>query len=296
MGERNMFDGDFGELVQAGDERSIEGFTRHFVLNKLRRSKVLLFRGFGCTTEEFVRFSDGIGSSFLTYQGGAYLREKVAGQESVFSVTGGTTLKMAIPPHGEMHYKGQKPALLWFFCETPPVEQGETTLFDGEALFGALRAETKAFFLAHKLLYLRSYSRETWPGIFHVQEIEQAQPFFERNGIDWDVDAAGNVTTRYLSSAVLRDAAGQPHFVNNILPVWFQERSGLNASLVRTEDGSPLPGDIIEELLRVSERLMIKIAWQTGDLLLIDNFRVMHGRTAICDDRRNILVRMSESE
>ncbi len=53
-------------------------------------------------------------------------------------------------------------------------------------------------------------------------------------------------------------------------------------------DGSELPGWLLAELERVTEEVTEDIEWQDGDLALIDNTRVMHGRRAIEDTDRTI--------
>jgi alpha-ketoglutarate-dependent taurine dioxygenase len=77
------------------------------------------------------------------------------------------------------------------------------------------------------------------------------------------------------------------------LPVIAQEYvQGLQSSIVRFEDGLKIPDDVIFELKDVTDKLTLPIAWQKGDILMIDNTRLLHGRKSFSDNQREIYVRM----
>ena len=48
----------------------------------------------------------------------------------------------------------------------------------------------------------------------------------------------------------------------------------------------------MSELNEIAERITIEISWQKGDILMIDNTRIMHGRRAFYDDQRDIYTRL----
>ena len=85
----------------------------------------------------FVDFTRSITPNFINYSGGAYPRDPIDGDNTVLSVTGNRQA-FAVPLHGEMFYTKSRPAVLWFFCSTPPEADGETTVCDG--IRGPLRA------------------------------------------------------------------------------------------------------------------------------------------------------------
>jgi hypothetical protein len=57
-------------------------------------------------------------------------------------------------------------------------------------------------------------------------------------------------------------------------------------------DGSPVTADEIEEIREIAERSTHEINWQDGDIAILDNTRVMHGRRAIADANRNLFIGM----
>jgi alpha-ketoglutarate-dependent taurine dioxygenase len=48
----------------------------------------------------------------------------------------------------------------------------------------------------------------------------------------------------------------------------------------------------MSELNAIAEKITAEINWQKGDILMVDNTRIMHGRRAFVDDKRNIYIRL----
>ena len=90
----------------------------------------------------------------------------------------------------------------------------------------------------------------------------------------------------------MRSANGD-WFINSILTFAAQEYiGGSTESQVRWCDGREIDRAILLEVKNVSDRLTLAHAWQPGDLIMVDNTRVMHGRRSFNDDQRNIVVRL----
>jgi hypothetical protein len=58
-------------------------------------------------------------------------------------------------------------------------------------------------------------------------------------------------------------------------------------------DGSPIEPEVLDQLRALYERFTVSFAWQKGDVLLLDNMAVAHGR-APYEGARKILVGMAE--
>lgn len=268
---------------------------RKEVLETLEQEKYIIFKNQVNSSEEFLEFSNSIGNDFVSYKGGAYVREKVKKEnDTLLSVTGGSGMKMAIPMHGEMHYKRIKPPLLWFCCISAPISNGETTLCDAETLYQELSAKTKDFFQNNRIQYIREYEEEKWKNIFQVENIMEAIPFFESNGLEFEMGEGNQLTTKYFYPANHESINGKKCFINNILPIIAQEEMGMEGNIVRLENGNRIPNEVIKEIENIIDDITIPIKWEKGDVVLIDNFRVMHGRNKITCDNRQIIVRMSD--
>jgi len=57
---------------------------------------------------------------------------------------------------------------------------------------------------------------------------------------------------------------------------------------------SPIPKDGLNLITQLSEDFTYDLDWQDGDVVLIDNYRVMHGRRPYKGDRkRQVLVALA---
>lgn len=53
-----------------------------------------------------------------------------------------------------------------------------------------------------------------------------------------------------------------------------------------------MTGDEIEQIRALAKEVTHEINWQDGDIAILDNTRVMHGRRAIADANRNLFIGM----
>ncbi|HEX2252875.1 MAG TPA: TauD/TfdA family dioxygenase [Thermoanaerobaculia bacterium] len=58
-------------------------------------------------------------------------------------------------------------------------------------------------------------------------------------------------------------------------------------------DGSPIEPEVLDHLREIYRRETVAFPWQRGDLLVLDNMLVAHGRAAFEGSRR-VLVGMAE--
>ncbi|MFJ2902610.1 TauD/TfdA family dioxygenase [Streptomyces sp. NPDC087212] len=58
-------------------------------------------------------------------------------------------------------------------------------------------------------------------------------------------------------------------------------------------DGSPVPAAYVTHVQETGLRLAVDVGWNAGDLLLVDNVLVGHGRRPFTGPRR-VLVAMSD--
>lgn len=283
----------FGTLLLSTKCSSIFSLDRDEVINLFKSSNLLLFRSFNVNTDKFKAFTELFSTNFMAYIGGAYNREMIKGDKTLLSVTG-HRLSFAVPPHGEMYYKKNKPQLIWFYCATPPLKDGETTVGDGAEIYEELSDSTKKLFSTKRLKYIRNYPKEIWKEIYQTDDLRVVKKICDEEDISLRVDQETYaIATEYLCSAVVQSRReSHPIFINNILPVVEQELQGKQASLVRFEDNSKIPDAVIDELKEVTDRLMKPIQWQTGDILMIDNTRLLHGRRSFSDNQRDIYVRL----
>lgn len=295
------FDPQFGTILEPQSETSLAELDFDQVVAEYKSAGMLMFRSYGASLEEFEQLTDRFTSQFMNYQGGGYKRRVInqGGDQSIMSVNYDVGKKkqgmFALPIHGEMYYIKQRPTAMWFYCVHPAAEDGETTVCEGGEVYERLRPETKALFERQKLRYIRDYQEADWVKRFQTECLDEVEQFCRENDLHADIDRSQRtVHTEYLYPAVITHRfTNKPIFINNIMPVVWQERNGKKTNIVRLEDGSPIPDEVVAEIKEVTDRLTRKIPWQKGDVALVDNERIMHGRNSFQDDNRELYSRMA---
>lgn len=288
----DRFPGPYGRIV-LGAGRDLSSLTPEEVMAAFREHRVLLLRGFAAAdVAGFKALTSAMAGDFVDYRGGSFKREKIQGDPTLLSVTSAEQ-RSSIPFHGEMYYKRVRPSVLWFYCDQPPARLGETTVCDGRELYRALSARTRALLEEQPLLYRVNYTPEGLRAIFESDDLGEIRRRCAEDGVALHVDGQ-RCHTEFEGPAVHRDGGGEPCVINNILPMALAELLlRRRERQVRRRDGRRLPIGVVLELLVKSHRLGLAVPWQRGDVLMIDNRTVMHGRRRIADPARRILVRMS---
>jgi alpha-ketoglutarate-dependent taurine dioxygenase len=282
------------KLITAEKGENIFSLNRDQIVSEFKQKGALLFRGFNIDPEAFCQFSETLGKDFDDYKGGAFAGEKKNKDGTLLSVTGGTKQKFGIPLHGEMYYQHAPPKLLWFYCKTPPLKHGETTVCNGGDLFDALKPETKKIFMNNDLFYYRRYSRKSWQGIFGSDKIVEIRDYLEANNQSMENVLKNSFVTSYKSKAVFTNHLGRCIFINNIMVMVLIDFVASYFVRVRLNENKRIPLLAYIDVLMSSHKLTYRHQWQKGDILLIDNTTVMHGRKRIRDNKRDIYVRLSD--
>src|SRR5829696_8230355 len=197
-----------------------------------------------------------------------------------------------MPLHRELHHTHVVPELLWFYCITPPVSQGETTFGDGRKILAELPASSRRAFEEREILYRRNYAPAVWQYVYHTDKISDVEAFCRANHIDLVVHPDGAISTSYRTSAIFRTPDGDS-FINNILTFAAMEYiRGSSESQVRWANNEEIERATLLEVNAVAERVTTAHVWQPGDAMMLDNTRVMHGRRGFNDDQRNIVIRL----
>jgi hypothetical protein len=66
----------------------------------------------------------------------------------------------------------------------------------------------------------------------------------------------------------------------------FRERVGGEPMQCTWGDGAEIPAEVMRSVRRAIDAETVRFDWQRGDLLLLDNFRVGHGREPFAGERR----------
>ncbi len=280
----------------------IEALSESWLLEELDQHGALLFRGFDVDRDCFHRFAGRFNKVFVTQPYGD--RASYDDQPGLQSVPLG---KSALGPHFEWGSSPFRPDLLWFCCETPARQGGETTLFDGSEVFKHLSSESRRRLTEQAVLVRDFFPLPIFKRILDsdmARAVLGAEPLRRLSELPHlalkGVTADNRLVIESRLSAVSRKPGRPPALRHNLIAGHSNHFESLgarvgHADVVLWEDGSPLDDSIIEDIQRACRAVRLDVRWQAGDVLMIDNNWVMHGRNAWDGSPREIVTLASIS-
>lgn len=252
----------------------------------------------GASLQKFEQLSDALMAPIVHPVTGLG-REAISEDGTTSTVNPGQDF---IPLHREGAYSPAAPDILMFYCDTPPSNGGETILCDGVVLREELSNDARAFVDGAILKWRWWQPAESWraklgtedkaEALERLDELQAYLPPYERLEAEFDGDT---LRGSFLTPAVIPTRSGDAAaFCNSVLAYYnqggrdFFGESGLELSLL---DDSAFPDNVLHELHAAAERVTQPVNWKKGDIVVVDNIRVMHGRRAF-GGRRRIFVRM----
>lgn len=267
---------------------------------------LLLFRGFAASPARMRAFSERFSTGYNVLSPGRPMRATEAGFVQV--VDPGME---AVELHRENGFFPLQPDLVWFCCGTPARAGGQTTYCDGVELWDALSPATRALFEARQVVGCAhdvpvahfqailgpDATVEMAAGLLDAMHGAIPQLNARVRGLEargwYTLNPEGTFEIRFACSAVIgARRSGRLAFASH-LPLYLASmraaRHGRGFPISATfEDGDPIPAGVVEEVMSRSAACTGEIAWQAGDLAMVDNSRYMHGRRAFDDPGREL--------
>ena len=274
-----------GQQIINQDDKSILEIDREKIISLFKEYGILLFRGFTADTGIFREFSNLFSNNFLDYACGAFNRRVINDDKTILSVN---DFQTEIKLHGEMYYQKNIPLMLWFFCANPAAKNGETTVCDGRQFFAELSNSTKELFSQKQLKFTAKMNQEEWQRKYKTDDVNELKEICQKNDTHLTIYEDQSIPIQYICPVVIPSRCGKYQiFINSLLP-----GMQLNPDLWKFDDNSKIPDELMKELNGIAERITTNIDWKKGDILMIDNTRVMHGRRAFTDETREIYIRL----
>ncbi len=270
----------------------------------------ILFRNFNISSEkDFISIVNFFReSSSLNYVDGNSPRTKL--RENVYTSTE-YPKEYSISLHNEMSYSKKWPDLIFFFCHTPAAEGGETPIIDSRYLLTVLDPEIVENFRKHRIKYTRYLVGDkgfgkTWSETFECNDKSEVENLLKSMNIDffWEDNnlaisniGLGTAVHPKTNDEVWFNQANQFHPSNlpddicKMLKIMHMENPHRFPHYSCFNDGSEISEKHLKQITRKSFDHAIVFPWQKGDLLMLDNMLMAHGRLPFKGDRR-ILVSM----
>jgi alpha-ketoglutarate-dependent taurine dioxygenase len=277
----------------------------------LLKHGALLFRGFKIDgSAEFEAVTLAITPELMNYVGGDSPRKRVS--EKVYTSTEYPE-SYQISLHNEMSYAHKWPRKIFFYCAVAPQSGGETPIVDCREVFRALDPQIRDRFIAKKVRYLSNahggYGMgKSWQAIFETTDRSWVEDYLKAGGVSFHWDADGGLHTSQVREAVVTHPVTGEQAWFNQAEQWHpsaildQDKRRALASVGMKEeemphyasfgDGSPLDDEELGKIRALMHERAVFFPWQEGDLLVLDNVLVAHGRNSFKSPRK-ILVAMA---
>ncbi|MBL4671088.1 MAG: TauD/TfdA family dioxygenase [Arenicella sp.] len=255
----------------------------------------------------FERFiEEAFDHSLLNYENRSTPRSVVKGH--VYTSTEYPN-NQSIPLHNENAYTRSWARKIFFYCIKASDVGGETPIADSRKIFNRIPDELKARFDRHGLLYVRNYSGLDlpWQDVFNTTDKQQVEVYCQQNDIECEWVADDHLRTKqYCQSIAQHPETGEWVWFNqahlfHISNLDKELRQSLLDSFAHEDlprnvylgDGSEIAEADLELIRGIYQDLTVSFAWQSGDILLLDNMLSAHGRHPY-EGQRKVVVGMIE--
>ncbi|MEM8546698.1 MAG: TauD/TfdA family dioxygenase [Pseudomonadota bacterium] len=270
---------------------------REALLEQLGKSGALLLRGFDVhSDQDFDTLIQAFGLENFAYADSLSNAVRVNRTERVFTANEAPP-DVSIFMHHEMAQTPIFPSKLFFYCEHAPEADGETPLCRSDRLLVALEQAVPEFAAKCRELGVRysntmpgtddaqSGQGRSWRSTLKVESREEAEAKLAHLGYSWEwlEDGALRATTPTLP-AIRTLVDGRDVFFNQLIAAfrgWADAEKSISFG-----DHSSIDPDDMHKACQLAEELVFDIPWQTGDVAILDNFLVMHGRRPFSGTRR----------
>ncbi len=278
------------------------------IAKELASHGAILFRGFAVeSVAKFEKFTRILAPELMDYSERSSPRSKVSG--AVYTSTDHPA-DQPIVLHNEQSYTRNWMMKLWFYCAQQATTGGRTPIADSRKILQRLSPETVAQFERKEWMYVRNYGIGMglpWHEAFQTDDRAVVQEFCRNADIQCEWLDDGRLRTRQIRPAIHQHpTTGDAVWFNHVLFFHISSleaatRESLLAGLAEEDlpfntyygDGTPIEPTVMEEIRAAYAAQTVSFPWQQGDILMLDNMLVAHGREPFTGQRK-IVVAMAE--
>jgi alpha-ketoglutarate-dependent taurine dioxygenase len=298
-------------IVQRDSSASLvewAGEYRDWIETAVTEYGAILFRGFDVRTPpQFAECAQALCRTLVDYMYQSTPRTPVA--QRIYTATEYPPA-MAIPQHNENAYQRAWPLKLIFGCLQAAAEGGATPLARSADVTRRIGRELVEEFRRRRVMYVRNYGDGvdvTWETTFQTSSPADVDAYCAAHAItcEWlpgerlrTTQVCHGVATHPVTGAALwfnqahlfHPSSLGPERHEALLEVFGE--SGLPRT-ARFGDGGEIEAATLDHIRRAYEAEAQLFGWQNGDVLLVDNMLVSHGRQPFTGPR-NVVVAMGD--
>ena len=278
------------------------------ISNQLLEKGAVLFRGFPLIESDvFESIAEEYSGEVMNDSVRLTHRKHVSGKINT-STSYNPDLKILL--HTENTFSSKYPKTMLFYAVEVAQDGGETPLSDVSEVYNALKLETREKFERLGLLYVRNF----WPGFgpewqttFNVSSCEELNDYCAQNSIQiewiesdrprlsqkWPAVVNHPVTGKktWFNHATTSNLASVPDDIRSMIIEGFDKEDYPNQTYYG--DGTEIEQEVLDEINAAYDKFEYSAPWQVGDLLLVDNMRLAHGRNPYVGDRKVLVAMMN---
>lgn len=271
------------------------------LLEQLELHGVILFRGFPLgSDEDFDAALRTFELENFPYEGSLSNAIRRHRTERVFTANEAPP-EVEIYLHHELAQTPVYPTRLFFFCEAAPESGGATPVCRSDRLLVRLRERVPEFVARCERLGVRyinfmpagedmeSGQGRGWCATLGAKNRAEAEARLKSLGYGWSWFDGGVLRACSPALPAVRTLpGGKSVFFNQLIAAWrgWSDSRNEAARSICFGDHSEIPDDDMQAAAEIAEEMTVDLAWQVGDMALVDNMQVMHGRRPYSGHRR----------
>ena len=272
---------------------ALDGPSKTTVSDLINAHGFVVFRGYGIQSDQdFHRFVEGLGLENFKYADSFSNAVRHNRTDRVFTANEAPP-NVEIFLHHEMAQTLTFPGALFFFCEKAAESGGATPICRSDLTLKTLETQNPTFVAKLRSVgvkYRNSMPSEanhesgqgrSWKDTLTVNSAHEAEEKLVALGyqFNWLEDGGLSVQTPALA-AVDHFGRGKDVFFNQIVAAaagWTVAADDKEPRLCFGDD-SPIEHADLADTIKAAYQHTVDLEWQTGDVALLDNLKVMHGR------------------
>jgi len=273
--------------------------------NQLATNGALLFRGFPVkTAKDFDAFSSTFGYKDFTYQDSLSNAVRINHTPRVFTANEAPP-EVEIFLHHEMAQTPISPEKIFFCCLSAAEQGGATPVCRSDLLYAAFKERHPDWAVQFASLGLKymmhmpamdnaaSGQGRSWRSTLSVETVFQAEEKLSALGYSWQWQEDKSLVTRTpVLPAVKKLPDGSESFYNQVIAAYrgWSRTDKSKGEVLTFGNDETIPKGLLTALLSLAEEFTVPLAWQDGDVALVDNHRVMHGRYPYSGSRKRAVL------
>jgi alpha-ketoglutarate-dependent taurine dioxygenase len=200
---------------------------------------------------------------------------------------------------------------IFFFCLKSATAGGETPLADVRKVLERIDPKIVDIFAQKQVMYVRNFGSGLglhWHDVFQTTDKLKVEEYCQSRDIEVEWKDGNCLRTRQVRHAILKHPkTGEKVWFNHaaffhISTLEPALRESLLADFKESDlpnntyygDGTPIEPSVLDEVREAYRQETVTFPWQEGDILMLDNMLVAHGRSPFVGSRK-IAVGMSET-